>query len=55
MEMKKLTTVNVKNLTRDELEIAYQKLLIVSQMKSNLIESLTGIKNDPRIKAIEKD
>lgn len=49
--IKKLTTVNVKEMTRGELETAYKNLLKISMMKTDLIESLTGVKNDPAVKS----
>lgn len=40
MDIKKLTTVNIKELTREELEQAYKILLKISLQKTELINHI---------------
>ena len=40
MDIKKLTTVNIKELTREELEQAYKILLKISLQKTELINNI---------------
>ena len=43
METKKMTEINIKDLTREELEIAYELLRKISLQKTELIKKYTNI------------
>lgn len=43
METKKMTEINIKDMTREELEIAYELLRKISLQKTELIKKYTNI------------